>query len=90
MAALHTKHKKAGGNFIKNRITYKFLQTSRTGLNLDSYVVSSNLEHAKCSHFPLHSRLVKNCKNQQRQAKAFNKAGVKDVNKCFIAVGASN
>ena len=40
---MHTKHKKAGGNFIKNRINYKFLHTSRTGLNLDSYVVSSNL-----------------------------------------------
>jgi hypothetical protein len=40
---LHTKHKKAGGNFIKNRIQYKFLHTSRTGLNLDSYVVSCNL-----------------------------------------------
>lgn len=76
VSALHTKHKKAGGNFIKNRITYKFLQTSRTGLNLDSYVVSSNMKHAKCSHFSLKSLLVKSCKKQQHQAKAFNNADI--------------
>lgn len=31
--------------FLKDRMQYKFLQTSTTGLHLDTYVVSSNANH---------------------------------------------
>jgi hypothetical protein len=41
-AALNPKHMKLdpGQKFAEGRIRYEFLRTSRTGLNLDSYVVS--------------------------------------------------
>jgi len=37
-----TANHKAGENFTEGRIKYKFLHQSRTGLNLDAYVVSSD------------------------------------------------
>ena len=42
VAALNPKHIKLdpGQKFAEGRIRYEFLRTSRTGLNLDSYVVS--------------------------------------------------
>jgi len=37
-----TESHQAGENFTESRIKYKFLLHSRTGLNLDAYVVTSD------------------------------------------------